>query len=108
MSSEQAAPVITMRGIRSTNITELGDPAVGVHLDGIYSPRMQGALALMYDVERVEALRGPQGTLFGRNSTVGSINVLTGQTGIGSTYGNVNTELGRLMPKASVGCLTWR
>ncbi|MBU1618417.1 MAG: TonB-dependent receptor [Gammaproteobacteria bacterium] len=95
VSSEQAAPVITMRGIRSTNITELGDPAVGVHLDGIYSPRMQGALALMYDVERVEALRGPQGTLFGRNSTVGSINVLTAKPELDSTYGSVNTELGR-------------
>ncbi|MDF3126144.1 TonB-dependent receptor [Rheinheimera sp. 1928-s] len=95
VASEQAAPVITMRGIRSTNITELGDPAVGVHLDGIYSPRMQGALALMYDVERVEALRGPQGTLFGRNSTVGSINVLTAKPEFDSTYGNVNTELGR-------------
>lgn len=95
VASEQAAPVITMRGIRSTNITELGDPAVGVHLDGIYSPRMQGALALMYDVERVEALRGPQGTLFGRNSTVGSINVLTAKPEFDSTYGNVNTEIGR-------------
>jgi iron complex outermembrane recepter protein len=95
VSSEQAAPVITMRGIRSTNITELGDPAVGVHLDGIYSPRMQGALALMYDVERVEALRGPQGTLFGRNSTVGSINVLSAKPELDRSYGNVNGELGR-------------
>src|SRR5690606_31818728 len=42
-ATDQAAPVISMRGVRSTNITELGDPAVGVHLDGIYSPRMQGA-----------------------------------------------------------------
>ncbi|HJS14999.1 MAG TPA: TonB-dependent receptor, partial [Rheinheimera sp.] len=102
VSSEQAAPVITMRGIRSTNITELGDPAVGVHLDGIYSPRMQGALALMYDVERVEALRGPQGTLFGRNSTVGSINVLTAKPDMSSTFGNLNTEMGKFNAK-SVG-----
>ncbi|MCA1928692.1 TonB-dependent receptor, partial [Rheinheimera sp.] len=102
VSSEQAAPVITMRGIRSTNITELGDPAVGVHLDGIYSPRMQGALALMYDVERVEALRGPQGTLFGRNSTVGSINVLTAKPDLSNTFGNLNTEMGKFNAK-SVG-----
>ena len=103
VASEQAAPVITMRGIRSTNITELGDPAVGVHLDGIYSPRMQGALALMYDVERVEALRGPQGTLFGRNSTVGSINVLSAKPEIGSSYGNANTELGKFNAKSFGG-----
>lgn len=107
VASEQAAPVITMRGIRSTNITELGDPAVGVHLDGIYSPRMQGALALMYDVERVEALRGPQGTLFGRNSTVGSINVLTAKPEFDSSYGNANTELGRFNAVSTGGMYNW-
>ncbi len=107
VASEQAAPVITMRGIRSTNITELGDPAVGVHLDGIYSPRMQGALALMYDVERVEALRGPQGTLFGRNSTVGSINVLTAKPEFDSSYGNANTELGRFNAVSTGGMFNW-
>ena len=91
-ATDQSAPVISMRGVRSTNITELGDPAVGVHLDGVYSPRMQGALALMYDVDRVEALRGPQGTLFGRNSTVGSINVISAKPSFGGTNGAVNVE----------------
>ena len=98
-ATDQAAPVISMRGIRSTNITELGDPAVGVHLDGIYSPRMQGALALMYDVERVEVLRGPQGTLFGRNSTVGSINVLSAKPDFSGFSGNVNAEAGNFNSK---------
>ena len=94
-ATDQSAPVISMRGVRSTNITELGDPAVGVHLDGVYSPRMQGALALMYDVDRVEALRGPQGTLFGRNSTVGSINVISAKPKFEATYGGVNVEAGK-------------
>ncbi|MCD1598178.1 TonB-dependent receptor [Rheinheimera aquimaris] len=98
-ATDQAAPVISMRGVRSTNITELGDPAVGVHLDGIYSPRMQGALALMYDVERVEALRGPQGTLFGRNSTVGSINVISAKPDFSGFAGNINAEAGRFNSK---------
>jgi len=98
-ATDQAAPVISMRGVRSTNITELGDPAVGVHLDGIYSPRMQGALALMYDVERVEALRGPQGTLFGRNSTVGSINVISAKPDFTGFAGNINAEAGRFNSK---------
>ncbi|MCU4674055.1 TonB-dependent receptor [Catenovulum sp. 2E275] len=103
VSSEQAAPVISMRGVRSTNVTELGDPAVGVHLDGIYSPRMQGALALMYDVERVEALRGPQGTLFGRNSTVGSINVISAKPKFDATSGSLDLELGRFNAKSTGG-----
>jgi len=104
-ATDQAAPVISMRGVRSTNITELGDPAVGVHLDGIYSPRMQGALALMYDVERVEALRGPQGTLFGRNSTVGSINVISAKPDLSGFSGNINAEAGRFNSKNVGGFL---
>ena len=94
----QSTPIISMRGMRSTNETELGDPSVGVHLDGIYSPRMQGILALMFDNERVEVLRGPQGTLFGRNSTVGSINIVTAKPKLDlpsnrastCSYGNYN------------------
>lgn len=92
---DQSSPVIAMRGVRSTNTSELGDPSVGLHMDGVYSPRPQGAMALMFDVERVEALRGPQGTLFGRNSTVGTINVISKRPVIDELEGSLGIEIGR-------------
>lgn len=78
---------IGIRGVTSTNFTEIGDPAVGVHIDGIYSPRPQGALALMFDLDRVEILRGAQGTLFGRNSTAGVVNVVPARPDFDDSYG---------------------
>ena len=90
----QSTPIISMRGVRSTNETELGDPSVGVHLDGIYSPRMQGILGLMFDNERVEVLRGPQGTLFGRNSTVGSINIISAKPDFSGRDARINVSPG--------------
>ncbi len=85
---------INIRGVGSTNFTEIGDPAVGLHVDGLYSPRPQGALALMFDLEQVEVLRGPQGTLFGRNSTGGSVNIIPAKPEFGSTYGSAELDLG--------------
>lgn len=68
---------VSMRGIGSSNNTEVGDPAAGVSIDGIFLGRPQMAGAGLYDLERVEILRGPQGTLYGRNSTAGAINIIT-------------------------------
>lgn len=90
---------VTIRGITSSNTTEIGDPAVGFHLDGLYSPRPQGAQALMFDVEQVEVLRGPQGTLFGRNSTGGSINVISAKPDFNGNYGRAEFELGNYNKK---------
>ena len=75
----QGAPVITIRGISSRDTTENGDPAIVVSTDGFYLNRPYALDASMYDVDRVEVLRGPQGTLNGRNSVGGAINVITAQ-----------------------------
>jgi iron complex outermembrane receptor protein len=69
--------VITMRGLGSQNTTPGGDSPVAYNVDGIYLQRTTAVDPEFYDVDRVEVLRGPQGTLYGRNSVGGSINVIT-------------------------------
>lgn len=68
---------INIRGLGTTDVSERGDPAAAFHIDGIYVGRPQGAGAAFFDIERVEVLRGPQGTLYGRNATAGAVNVIT-------------------------------
>jgi iron complex outermembrane receptor protein len=94
LSSTQAAVDLALRGIVSTNRTEIGDAAVAFHVDGFYSPRPQGATMLIHDLDRLEALRGPQGTLFGRNANAGVINVVTAKPEPGETFGGIDVTLG--------------
>src|SRR5690606_33176961 len=75
--NDQGSSTIFIRGVGSDNTTELGDPAVAVHLDNVYLPRVRGLNAAFLDVERVEVNSGPQGTVRGRNATGGAINIIS-------------------------------
>ncbi len=68
---------LSMRGIATNDFGIGGDPSVAVFVDGIWAGRTGGVMTSMYDVERVEVVKGPQGTLFGRNSIAGAVSILT-------------------------------
>ncbi len=76
-SVQPTQPEIALRGISTDDFGIGTDPAVGVFIDGVYTGRSGGILLPLTDVERIEVLKGPQGTLFGRNTAAGAVSVIT-------------------------------
>ncbi len=76
-NGDHSASMLYLRGVGADNPTEAGDSGVATHVDGIYSSRGQGTAVLLHDLEQIEILRGPQGSLFGRNATSGVVNYHT-------------------------------
>jgi len=86
---------MTLRGIGNDSAkTEYADPEVALFVDGIYAPRAEGAAALLFDLESIEVLRGPQGTLWGRNSTVGAVNMQTARPVLGESSAEIQGGMG--------------
>ncbi|MDG1400948.1 MAG: TonB-dependent receptor [Candidatus Binatia bacterium] len=72
---------IYIRGVGTDRADLAFDPGVGVYVDGVFLPRAQGNFLDVLDVEQIEVLRGPQGTLFGKNTIGGAINITTVKPG---------------------------
>lgn len=77
VTTSTGAAYVAVRGVASTDVTETGDPSVPIARDGFFTNRSWSIQGSMYDVSRVEVLKGPQGTLFGRNASGGLINIIT-------------------------------
>ncbi|MEP5566940.1 MAG: TonB-dependent receptor [Halioglobus sp.] len=87
--------VITIRGVgNEANQNAIANPSVSYHLDGIYVASPFALQTDFLDLERIEVLRGPQGTLFGQNSTGGAINVITKAPTTDEVYGTADLTLG--------------
>ncbi len=84
---------IGMRGMQQLTSAPTSDGLVAVHLDGVYLASMSGLSGMMFDLERVEVVAGPQGTLYGRNATAGAVNIITKRPG-NKFGGNASVEYG--------------
>jgi len=100
--SRQSALTVGIRGIVPFDANQTArDQGVGVYIDGVYLGRQQGLNAALLDIDRIEVLKGPQGTLFGRNTEGGAVSIITkaptgafevrGRAGLGN-YGSYDAE----------------
>ena len=94
LSGNSAASVVFIRGIGQLDPTAAVDPGVGVYIDEVYVGRSVGGTLEFGDIASVEVLRGPQGTLFGRNTIGGAILVRTREPQIGEFSGRARVRVG--------------
>lgn len=105
ISNDTIYTKIAVRGISSQDISEAGDPALTIAVDGEYINRPVALNASFFDLERIEVLRGPQGTLYGRNATAGAINILAAKPELGRTNGFLTLGYGNYNAKKAEGAV---
>ena len=97
--------VLRVRGVGTTSNNIGFESAVGIFIDGAYQSRPGVALSEFVDVERVEVLRGPQGTLFGRNTSAGALNITNVRPDVTEFGGFVNADYGNFDEKSLQGAI---
>lgn len=94
MSIGQDGVNIGIRGVTASDTSSKGEQDISFNVDGVYVGRGNARTSAFFDLERVEVLSGPQGTLYGRSSTGGAINLITNKPRLGETSGYANFEYG--------------
>lgn len=94
IGSSGPSPSIFLRGVGSYSSTAGQSPAVPFYIDGVYVGRSPSVPSEFYDVDRLELLKGPQGTLYGRNASGGAFNILTTRPRLGHLEGRGSVEIG--------------
>lgn len=87
-------PQVYIRGVGTYGTNNYAENAVAINLDGAYISRGWQMRGAFFDLERIEALKGPQGTLYGRNASGGAINLITIKPSLGETQGYAEGEVG--------------
>ncbi|MEM9552978.1 MAG: TonB-dependent receptor [Acidobacteriota bacterium] len=112
-SQQTSEAAVFIRGVGQIDTAIFSDPGVGIYVDGVYLARAQGAVLDLLELDRVEILRGPQGTLFGKNTTGGAIQLITKRpehrtaARVGATVGRFDRADARVLLDAELGDDLW-
>jgi iron complex outermembrane recepter protein len=106
ISQVGAVAQISVRGISDNSTNALGNPSVSFNVDGVYVGRASSITNNFYDIDRIEVLKGPQGTLYGRNASGGAINLITKSPSIGDDSGFFELEGGNYRNIRASGAFT--
>ena len=109
LTAGRAAPIFAIRGLSQQEVTMLADPSVSIYFNDVPVPRSQGANMAFFDIASVEVVKGPQGTLFGRNTTGGAVLIRpqtpkkTFEASVGQMIGNYGATETQVMLNAPFG-----
>lgn len=105
ISSGRDGLQVAIRGVSSTDTSSKGSQDIAFNIDGMYVGRGYARSGAFFDISRVEVLRGPQGTLYGRSSTGGAVNVITNAPKLGEMEGYARLEYGNFDAKRGEAAL---